>query len=73
MKTLPYNVTFGNLSLYGAYELEEAEPATDTTPAYKPFCTVLSVFIRGLDKDVYSIIDPAAIQAIERQLEGEAS
>lgn len=73
MKMLSYNVTIEGFSLYGRYVLEEEEPATDTTPAYKPFCTVLSVFIKGLDKDVYAIIDPATIHAIEAQLNREAS
>jgi len=73
MKTLLYDVKVDGFSFHGTYELEEEEPATETTPAFPAFCTVLTVCLKGYAKDIFSILDPAIVHEIENILDSEAS
>ncbi len=68
MPVYDYETEQEGFLFYGSYELEPYEPATEESPGYLPFVTVLSCYIKGLPRDVMMVIDPGIIHQIEKQL-----
>jgi len=68
MPVYDYEIEQEGFLFYGSYELEPYEPTTEESPAYLPFVSVLSCYIKGLPRDAMMIIDPAIIHQIEKQL-----
>lgn len=72
MKTLPFKTTIDGFVWSGLYELEPYEPADELGPALLPIATVISLFMNKGLIDVYEVINPSIVQAIEAQLVREA-
>ena len=72
MKTLPFKRTTDGFVWSGLYELEPYEPAEGEFPALFPIATVISLFMNKGLLDVYQVINPSIVQAIEAQLVREA-
>ena len=72
MKTLPFKQTIDGFAWSGLYELDPYCPAEELWPALLPIATVISLFMNGGLLDVYEVINPAIVQAIEAQLVKEA-
>jgi hypothetical protein len=52
----------------GLAEVEPAEAATETSPAWPTIVTVWRLHLEGSPKDCIDIIDPAIVQRIEAML-----
>lgn len=72
MKTLPFKQTIEGFVWSGLYELDPYEPADELWPAMLPIATVISLFMNKGTLDVYGVISPSIVQAIEAQLVQEA-
>ena len=72
MKTLPFKTTIDGFVWSGLYELDPYCPADELWPALLPIATVISLFMDGGLRDVYELINPSIVQAIEAQLVREA-
>lgn len=72
MKILPFKTTIDGFVWSGLYELDPYCPADELWPAWLPIATVISLFMNGGLLDVYEVISPSIVQAIEAQLVREA-
>ena len=72
MKTLPFKTTIDGFVWSGLYELELYEPAENEWPAMLPIATVISLFLNKGTLDMYEVVNPAIVWAIEEQLVKEA-
>lgn len=72
MKTLPFKQTIDGFVWSGLYELDPYCPSDELWPALLPIATVISLFMNGGLIDVYEVINPSIVQAIEAQLVQEA-
>lgn len=66
--TIYFNRNIYGFQFTGKAELEPAEAATATDPAWPAVATVYTLHIDGSEKDCIDIINPAIIQRIEAML-----
>ncbi len=70
--TIYFNRLINGFRFTGKAELEAAEAATATDPAWPAVVTVYTLHIDGSEKDCIDIINPSIIQQIEHMIAEEA-
>jgi hypothetical protein len=66
--TITFERVINGFRFTGLAEVEPAEPATETSPAWPTIVTVWNLHLDGSPKDCIDIIDPAVIQRIEQMI-----
>ena len=66
--TITFERVINGFRFTGLAEVEPAEAATETSPAWPTIVTVWNLHLDGSPKDCIDIINPAVIQRIEQMI-----